>query len=255
MEYSIASSKTEELFRDENHKSESRDKKITDKRKREDDNSIRLPPKKKIKKNNLNFTPTQASSSDENYKNLFKKENKRNKEIQKKLCNINSVIPKIEELKKILKENPKYNINYKYSNRFGRTLLHIAVIKQRIDVVDYLVQKGADVNTKDYFGDSPLHSIIGKNNYKIKEILLKRNDININIQNKLGQTPLMLAIINGQDKNVNLLLGKMASKEQKKAELLYGIKDKIGNNNFIDYLSKLSIYNLGCNEKVTERDL
>lgn len=54
----------------------------------------------------------------------------------------------------------------------SRTLLHTAVIEEQVEVVSDLVNQGADVNAKDFNGDTPLQLAIETRNLNILKLLL-----------------------------------------------------------------------------------
>ena len=94
----------------------------------------------------------------------------------------------IEKLKTILLKGDlavlktalkNYNINE--CDKFGNTILHLAVMEQQYEAFSYLIEKGADVNAQNTHGNSVLSVAIF--NYKknpslynkMIEILLKHN--------------------------------------------------------------------------------
>jgi ankyrin repeat protein/urea transporter len=85
-----------------------------------------------------------------------------------KLCSEN----KIEELKYILNEE---NVNY-YDYDI-RTPLHLAVEKENNDIVELLLSKGASINIKDNFGNTPAN-LANTKNY-LKSFFITNKDKNI----------------------------------------------------------------------------
>jgi len=73
----------------------------------------------------------------------------------------------------------------------------LAAIKEN-DISDELlesyIKKAKNINIQDSRGNTLLYSAILKGREKIAELLLKRNNLNINSQNKVGWTALMMAI-------------------------------------------------------------
>lgn len=131
------------------------------------------------------------------------------------------------------------NVNYK--NRYGKSLLHVAVAKSEDICVKHLLQAGAEVNVLDSDGNSPLWIAVADNNAKIATMLLEKgSDVNftnrdyhmsllcksacdknntlfqllldhganVNESTKLGAPPLHYAVDNGDMQKVKLLLGK-----------------------------------------------
>ena len=50
-------------------------------------------------------------------------------------------------------------------------------------MVQFLINKGCNLNIKDFFGNTPLHIIVKKGNYEITKILLE-NNCHINIEDQ-----------------------------------------------------------------------
>ena len=67
------------------------------------------------------------------------------------------------------------------------TPLHRAALKGHLDIVDYLLKEGADVNANG--GDSPLHWAVSGGHANIVSVLLS-SGANVNAQNPGGWTPL-----------------------------------------------------------------
>jgi len=76
---------------------------------------------------------------------------------------------------------------------------------------EFLIDHGADINHRDHYGNSPLHTTI--ENSRIVELLISRG-ADVNAKNKKGQTPLHLAAydLRGSrtNKNVKILLNAKA---------------------------------------------
>lgn len=80
----------------------------------------------------------------------------------------------------------------------GRTLLHIACRRGDYDTVYQFVREGADVNGRDNYGNTPLHSAaqgVGKK-YGRLILLLYDERADLNVQNNNGDTPLHIATYN-----------------------------------------------------------
>ncbi|MDG7055225.1 MAG: ankyrin repeat domain-containing protein, partial [Wolbachia endosymbiont of Menacanthus eurysternus] len=77
--------------------------------------------------------------------------------------------------------------------------------KRELDIVRYLVKKGANVNAKDKNGNTPLHfaTMVGK--VDIAKVLLKHN-ADVNAENNEGRTALYYAVKYNHQKLVELLL-------------------------------------------------
>ena len=107
-------------------------------------------------------------------------------EIVKFLCNVTSLI----------NDHPKY----------GTTPLHLAVKHGHFEVVEHLVAKGANVNAFSNINKStPLHVAAELNHEKIVQHLIE-NGANRNLFNKNCYDPLKLAIHEGHDNIIEILL-------------------------------------------------
>lgn len=86
------------------------------------------------------------------------------------------------------------------TNKEGKTPIHSAAFMGRDVVVALLIKKGSDVNAIDYEGDTPLHSTTGmswdagQGSANAAEILIEHN-ANLSAINKEGYTPLQTAVI------------------------------------------------------------
>jgi len=89
----------------------------------------------------------------------------------------------------------------------GRTPLMFAVIDDKIELVDFLIQNGADVNVQDNNGFSPLHFAAQDFRVEAAKSLLNKN-AEVNQCDKHGNTPLWRAVFNsrGRGEMINLLL-------------------------------------------------
>ncbi len=78
----------------------------------------------------------------------------------------------------------------------GIAPLHLACQQPHAEVVRALVRAGAEVGTHDYRGATPLHYAVSHSNRDVLAALLKRvkRDVNLNPQDDLGLTPLVLAM-------------------------------------------------------------
>ena len=81
--------------------------------------------------------------------------------------------------------------------------------RRREDVVEKLLQRGADVSLQEHDGDTALHAAASTGNLNMLRMLLAKG-ANPNIKNKLGGTPLMWAAVYGFHDAVQLLCEKGA---------------------------------------------
>lgn len=114
----------------------------------------------------------------------------------------------------------------------GMTPLYNACRSGWGDIVELMINRGADVNAKSY-GETPLLKVAGKkvNDVTLAKILLG-NGAKVNVQDSQGNTPLYHAIMNKNGKMITLLLDNGAD--------MY-IKNKRGDNAARFILSKKSM--------------
>lgn len=109
-----------------------------------------------------------------------------------------------------------------------------AVYEGNIEIINQHLSFGADINTKDAGGWSPLHWAVGEGHKKIiKLILAKKADVNAIDQT--GKTPLDYALVNKKKETADLLrvYGAKTAKEFKKNKI-EGHEKKASEGN-IDY--------------------
>ena len=87
-------------------------------------------------------------------------------------------------------------INCKY--QFGFTLLHYAAKENRVEVIEYLVSSGCDINAADDDKQTPLHKSAMFGHTESVKLLIDKG-ANVNKVDNNGNTPLHVAIINGGD--------------------------------------------------------
>ena len=112
---------------------------------------------------------------------------------------------KLSELIKII--NPSL-LDHKY--QFGFTLLHYAAKENRVEVIEYLVSNGYDVNAADDDEQTPLHKSAMFGHTKSVKLLIDKG-ANVNMVDINGNTPLHVAIINGGDFEVVKVLIEKAN--------------------------------------------
>ena len=92
-------------------------------------------------------------------------------------------------------------------NSSGKTILHIAVEKERSDVVAYICRLRGDdrmiattiLNARDNQGNTALHLAVQRANQPaLFRLLLTRKEVDLNIANRDGHTPLDLVFLSGK---------------------------------------------------------
>ncbi|MCJ7454499.1 MAG: ankyrin repeat domain-containing protein, partial [Wolbachia endosymbiont of Homalodisca vitripennis] len=109
----------------------------------------------------------------------------------------------------------KYFIDNKYFeldelDRMGNTSLHYAVIHCHLCIVEYLVEKGADVNLQDKKGLSSLHFAVQSGHLDIVKYLIEK-EADVNLQDEYYMSSLHYAAKNGHLDIVKCLVEKGAS--------------------------------------------
>ena len=100
---------------------------------------------------------------------------------------------KLNELKKRI---DLAQIDHKY--QCGFTLLHYAAKENRVEVIEYLVSSGCDINAADDDKQTPLHKSVMFGHTESVKLLIDKG-ANVNKVDNNGNTPLHVAIINGGD--------------------------------------------------------
>lgn len=98
---------------------------------------------------------------------------------------INGSLPKTKEL---LKKGADINAR----TRFGETPLHYAIAYKQHEIMEFLIEKGCDLNGKSNHGYTPLHNAVFFRNLYAIALLLKKG-ADISIKDVSGKTPLSLA--------------------------------------------------------------
>jgi ankyrin repeat protein len=93
-------------------------------------------------------------------------------------------------------------------NKFGATPLHSAIANKSLEVIPLLLEHGADVTTQDSDGKTALHYAIEHNLPDVAREVLKRNPSVVAIADQYGNQPLWTAVFNakGNYELVSLLL-------------------------------------------------
>ncbi|XP_066016791.1 uncharacterized protein [Pocillopora verrucosa] len=118
----------------------------------------------------------------------------------------------IAELRKLLEQssNPEELVNKKL--RQNKTALHIAVEKGHEEIVEYLLEKGADIHATDDFGCTALHVAASnrKENFNIAQLILNCEGVKVNALEENENTPLKLAAEKGHINIVKKLISMKA---------------------------------------------
>ena len=74
----------------------------------------------------------------------------------------------------------------------GLTALHLAATMAHEDMVSLLIERGADVNSRDHAGSTPLHHAASGGNKAVVELLIAKG-ADVNAKDSKGRTPAYLA--------------------------------------------------------------
>ncbi|GAB6027052.1 hypothetical protein CHUAL_013779 [Chamberlinius hualienensis] len=119
----------------------------------------------------------------------------------------------LEVVKRILSVH-KHIVNCRDLDGRHSTPLHFAAGYNRVSVVEFLLQNGADVHAKDRGGLVPLHNACSYGHYEVTELLVKHG-ANVNVADLWKFTPLHEASAKGKYDIVKLLLKHGADPNKK----------------------------------------
>ena len=94
----------------------------------------------------------------------------------------------------------------------------IAVLKQRLPMVELLLAEGADANVQDMHRWTPLMRATERGDVKLVQRLLQIGNVNVNLQSSTGSTALHIAAALGRLPVVQLLLDRGARLDLRDAE-------------------------------------
>ena len=114
----------------------------------------------------------------------------------------------------------KYNIPVDALGALDRTPLHMAAHNGQVEAAQILLERGADINARSGEGDglaTPLHEGVFQNKVAVIELLVQSEDLDINVQNARGFSPVDLAVMTGSLPIARLLITdpRFQNKEQK----------------------------------------
>lgn len=117
------------------------------------------------------------------------------------------------ELEQIVKLLIKHGIDVnmkEYSNEY--TALMYGIMHNNINIINDLLNHGANVNIQDYFGNTAIHYSIEGEKYPVINILLNNKKINMGLYNGYNKLPIHLALENESfDENILRKITEMSS--------------------------------------------
>ncbi|XP_067132613.1 ankyrin repeat domain-containing protein 50-like [Centruroides vittatus] len=99
-----------------------------------------------------------------------------------------------------------HDIDLTIRDRCEYTFLHYAAKKNAPKIVKKLLEKGADPNAQDPYGDTALHIAAGRGFHEVVFELIQNPNIELDKQNEGGYTPLLCAVDSGFLKVVKILV-------------------------------------------------
>jgi ankyrin len=110
----------------------------------------------------------------------------------------------LTEIKELYNANHDY-LETDFSEKVQDTALHSYIEEGNIKMVEFLINKGADVNLQNKYGLTPLHVAASFSFYEISKILIAAGADN-KIFDHGGETALLVAAKEGDDEIVKLLI-------------------------------------------------
>lgn len=119
----------------------------------------------------------------------------------------------LETVQRIILANP-HTVNCRDLDGRHSTPLHFAAGYNRVPVVEFLLEHGAEVHASDKGGLVPLHNACSYGHYEVTELLVKHG-ANVNVADLWKFTPLHEAAAKGKYEIVKLLLKHSADPSKK----------------------------------------
>lgn len=151
----------------------------------------------------------------------------------------------IAEVKKLIEDE---GLHPDTCNADGVTSLHCAAGMSNIELVEYLIQREANVNVCDDHGWTPLHSAAYLNSKDISEVLLN-NGADVEASDSQGQTPLGLAT----DIELIRFIGELVRRKNS-AEFVTALYDFDASNDGDSYSDDELYFKKGTTMKILNRE-
>lgn len=125
-----------------------------------------------------------------------------NKHHEKSLQFLRAIYEDVAKAERMLKLEPQF---LHYRSSIGETPFHYLIVESEMDRAGKLLDWGADINTQDDFGATPLFSAVILNDSDLVKWLVQRR-ANLEPKNCLGETALALATSNERAKIFQILI-------------------------------------------------
>ena len=127
-------------------------------------------------------------------------------------------IKKTEASSKVTEEKTKQVDNLEKKNQKGESKLHVACNKGTVETVSELLRLGANPNSQDHAGWTPLHDVVAANRLDLAKVLLgaEANPSVPSTEERI--TPLHDAVESGEVEMVRLLVSYGADRDKKDKE-------------------------------------
>ena len=96
----------------------------------------------------------------------------------------------------------KHNFDVRLPSNAGSTALHYAARNGSYELVNFFINMGSDIQSKDNFGQNCLHIAAAYNHLYLCEILLNKHNFNMHMTDSNGWTALHYSVVNGSYKLV-----------------------------------------------------
>lgn len=107
-----------------------------------------------------------------------------------------------------------------YTKEFHSAILLYTLTIFVLQIVEKLLENGADVNIADIRGATPLHRATSRGNLTIVKLLLDHSDLRVNVRDAYGNTPLHLACEEDRQDEAKLLVKNGADLDIKNKDKL-----------------------------------
>ncbi|XP_064643262.1 ankyrin-1-like isoform X3 [Lineus longissimus] len=99
----------------------------------------------------------------------------------------------------------KAGVNVNAVDKDGNQAIHFAVTTANLELVETLIDRGADKDAKNEFGFTPLHLAVLSGNLLAVSFLVKKAGVNVNAADKMLNTPMDLAAQGDETELISLL--------------------------------------------------